>query len=248
VDPRLYAPLRELEQTHWWFRGRRRILLAALERARVRATSILDIGSGAGTHLELLGGRFPGASLTAIDFERAPLCFCRDDRGLPVCQADAQRLPFASASFDLVVGLDVLEHLADDAAALGEMHRVGRPGATLVLTVPAFRALWGSVDELGHHRRRYRGRELRKRVEAAGFEILLERYFNSLLFPAIAGVRLLSRAFPRRPAGGAVRSDFDWVKSGPANELLARVLGAEAHLLGLRVPFGVSLVCLARRR
>ena len=248
MDPRIYAPLRELERTHWWFRGRRRILLAALERLGVGATAILDVGSGAGTNLELLGERFPGAALTAIDLERAPLLFCRADRRLPVCQADAERLPFAGACFDLVAALDALEHFADDAAALRELHRVCRPGGTLIATVPAFRALWGSVDDLGHHHRRYRRRELRARVEAAGFEILLERYFNSLLFAPIAAVRLLSRALPRRPARGPVRSDFDWVKRGPANALLERILAAEAKLLGLRFPFGVSLLCVARRR
>jgi SAM-dependent methyltransferase len=247
VDPRLYAPLRELERTHWWFRGRRRILLAALERARVRATSILDVGSGAGTNLECLRERYPGARLAAVDLERAPLVFCRADLGLPVSQADAGRLPFAEGSFDLVAALDALEHMPDDAAVLRELHRVCRPGGTLVATVPAFPALWGSVDELGHHHRRYRRRELRARVEAAGFEIRLERYFNTLLFPAVAAVRLLARALPRRRTADPARSDFEWVARGPANELLARLLGAEARLLGLRLPFGVSLLCVARR-
>ena len=249
MDPRLYAPLRELERTHWWFRGRRRILLAALERVGVRATRVLDVGSGAGTNLELLGARFPGAGLVGIDLEREPLRFCRADRALPVCQADAERLPFAGGSFDLVAALDALEHLADDAAGLRELHRVCRPGGTLVATVPAFRALWGSVDELGHHHRRYGRRELLARVEMAGFEVVLDRYFNFWLFPGIAAVRLLSRA-RRRPAheAEAARSDFDLVASGPLAALLERVFSSEARLLGLRVPFGVSLLCIARRR
>src|SRR5262245_40410553 len=180
VDPRLYAPLRELERTHWWFRGRRRILLAALERAGVGAgaRALLDVGCGAGTNLEFLAERFPGARAHGIDVERAPLRFCRADRGLPVAQADAERLPFAAGAFDLVAALDALEHLADDAAGLREIHRVLRPGGALVATVPAFPWLWGSVDDLGHHRRRYRRGELSARVCAAGFEIALERYFN----------------------------------------------------------------------
>src|SRR5215470_2459761 len=102
VDPRLYAPLRELERTHWWFRGRRRILLAALERAGVGsgARALLDVGCGAGANLELLAERFAGARAHGIDVERAPLRFCRTDRGLPVAQADAERLPFAAGAFD----------------------------------------------------------------------------------------------------------------------------------------------------
>jgi SAM-dependent methyltransferase len=236
-----------MERTHWWFRGRRRILLAALDRVGVRATRVLDVGSGAGTNLEILGARFPDADLVGIDVEREPLRFCRADRALPVCQADAERLPFASASFDLVAALDALEHLADDAAGLRELHRVCRPGGTLVASVPAFRALWGSVDDLGHHHRRYGRRELLARVEAAGFEVLLDRYFNFWLFPGVAAVRLLARVLPRRRERG-VRSDFDLVKRGPLAALLERVFSSEAHLLGLRLPFGVSLLCIARRR
>src|SRR5262245_58571858 len=193
VDPRIYAPLRELERTHWWFRGRRRILAAALDRLGVRSGRILDVGCGAGANLELLGQREPHAGLVGMDVEREPLRFCREDRRTPVCQADAAHLPFASACFDLVAALDALEHFEDDAAALRELGRVCRPGGALLATVPAFPALWGSVDELGHHHRRYRRRELLARVREAGFEVVFERYVNWLLFPPIATLRLLSR-------------------------------------------------------
>jgi SAM-dependent methyltransferase len=272
VDPRLYAPLRELERTHWWFRGRRRILLAALERAGVggqrsgaapgpggavkaRVGAILDVGCGAGTNLELLAERFPGARLHGIDVERAPLRFCRADRGLPVAQADALHLPFASGSFDVVAALDALEHLPDDGAALREIHRVCRPGGTLVASVPAFGWLWGSVDDLGHHYRRYRRGELRARVEAGGFGVALERYFNYWLLPAVAAVRIGARAVrPRGALAAASRdapepaaSDFDWAARGPLAVLLERIFSSEAHLLALRVPFGVSLLCIGRR-
>jgi SAM-dependent methyltransferase len=256
VDPRLYAPLRELERTHWWFRGRRRILLAALGRAGVEpgVGAILDVGCGAGTNLELLAERFPGAHVRGIDVERAPLRFCRADRGLPVAQADAARLPFAAGSFELVAALDALEHLADDAGALREIHRVLRPGGSLVASVPAFPWLWGSVDDLGHHQRRYRRGELQTRVAAAGFAITLERYFNFWLFPPIAAIRIAARLRrPARPptppdASETAASDFDWAARGGAlAALLERIFASEAHTLALRVPFGVSLLCVARR-
>lgn len=253
LDRRIYAPLRDLERTHWWFRGRRRILLAALERAGVEARSVLDVGCGAGANLELLGERFPGAALHGVDVEREPLRACVADRRLSVSLADAARLPFASASFDLVAALDALEHFADDAAALAELHRVCRPGGALLVTVPAFRWLWGSVDELGHHHRRYQRRELVERVEAAGFDVLLDRFFNVWLFPGVAAVRWLSR--PRSqtgevavPEGGHVASDFDWARGGALGALLERILASEARWLGVRLPFGVSLLCVGRRR
>jgi len=257
LDHRLYARLREIERTHWWFRARRRILRAALEREGVEARTILDVGCGAGANLELLAECFPGAELQGVDVEREPLRFCRADRRLPVSQADAVQLPFADASFDLVTALDALEHIADEARALRELHRVCRPGGALVATVPAFDWLWGSVDELGHHERRYRRAELVARVEAAGFEVVLDRYFNFWLLPAVAAVRVLSGVLRRRatpgspvhasPDPGPPRSDFDWFASGPAAGLLETILASEARLLDWRMPLGVSLLCIARR-
>ena len=248
MDRRVYAQLREIEKDHWWFRGRRRILLAALDRLDVRADSILDVGCGAGTNLDLLSDRFSGSTIHGIDIERDPLRYCREDRPFPVYQADGAQPPFCDAAFDLVAALDTLEHFQDDARALREFHRICRPDGTLLLTVPAFPMLWGSVDDVGHHYRRYRRRELVAKVEAAGFSVRLVHFFNSILLPPIAAVRLLYRALPTPPsADGELRSDFDVVKSGPLNSMLAWILSLEARLIGWRIPFGVSLLCVASR-
>jgi SAM-dependent methyltransferase len=250
VDPRLYRQLREIERSHWWFTGRRRIVLSALERLDVRAESILDVGCGAGTNLELLGERYPQSSICGIDVELDPLRFCLEDRSVPVLQAAAERLPFDAASFDLISAFDTLEHVADDEAALQDLYRVCRPGGALLVTVPAFPFLWGNVDETGRHYRRYIRHDLVSRVEGAGFSVRFVRFFNYLLFTPIAAIRLAARVLPPRGAGDSevVRTDFDVVKSGPLNAFLAMVFSLEASLLGLNPPFGVSLLCVAERR
>jgi ubiquinone/menaquinone biosynthesis C-methylase UbiE len=249
MDRRVYAQLREIESGHWWFQGRRHLLLAALTRLRLEAAAILDVGCGAGTNLDLLSEHFAGCTIHGVDVEREPLGFSREVRDLPVYQADVAKLPFREASFDLVTALDTLEHFADDASALRELHRVCKPGGTLLVTVPAFPLLWGSVDDIGHHHRRYRRRELLEKLQTAGFSPTLVRYFNTFLFPPIAVVRLLHRARPRRQSEGqTLRSDFDVVKSGPLNALLAAIFSLESRLLAWRMPFGVSLLCAARRR
>jgi SAM-dependent methyltransferase len=177
-----------------------------------------------------------------------PLRYCRSGRREAVCQGDVSRLPFRAETFDLISALDTIEHVADDAAALGELFRVCRPGGTVLLTVPAFAFLWGNLDTYGHHYRRYTRPELLARVRGAGFTIRVARFFNYLLFPPIALIRLLARLRPSSAArpGDAVRTDFDVVKQGPLNTLLARLFALEASL-PLGPPFGVSLLCVAAR-
>jgi SAM-dependent methyltransferase len=249
MDPRIYKQLAEIEQTHWWFRGRRRILTAVLARCAVRASSILDVGCGAGTNLDLLRDLHPGSRMVGIDIEYGPLSHYRAAHAAALAQADVRRLPFEARAFDLVTALDAIEHVEDDLSVLRELHRVCRPGGHVLLTVPAFPFLWGNVDDLGHHHRRYRKRELLERVVGAGFAIRFVRFFNYLLFPPIAAVRVLARLAPplNSESAATVRSDFDLVKTGPLNRLLAGIFSLEARTLALRVPVGVSLVCVASR-
>jgi len=249
VDPSQYPEHRRIEATHWWFRGRREILRSALRSLDLDARRVLDVGCGVGANLDLLAETYPQGRLTGIDVQREALRFCRSGHSGRLCRADARVLPFADGSFDLVAALDTLEHLADDDATLLEFLRVCAPGGTLLLTVPAFPSLWGNVDDLGHHYRRYRRAELASKIERAGFSLRRVRFFNFLLFPPIAAIRLLGRLAPglRHAPDGHTRSDFDVVRSGPLNTLLARVFALEAPLLDWGPPFGVSLLCVATR-
>src|SRR5437667_10249215 len=151
-----YAIMRRVEESHWWFVGRRRIIRSFLERVcrdlksiRVEqdkdpTLNILDVGCGTGANLEMLA-EFGDAE--GVDVSSEALDFCRA-RGLAkVKQGAAESLPFEDASFDLVTGLDVVEHLDDDMAGLREMRRVLRPHGRALLFVPAFMFLWGVQDD-----------------------------------------------------------------------------------------------------
>src|ERR1044072_8537020 len=153
-----YAIMRRVEESHWWFVGRRQIIKSFLERVvRQLKTDrerlkILDVGCGTGANLELLA-QFGEAE--GVDVSSEALSFSRE-RGLnKVKQGAAEALPYADGSFDLVTGLDVVEHLDDDLAGLREMRRIlTRAGRALVF-VPAFMFLWGVQDDISNHRRRY---------------------------------------------------------------------------------------------
>lgn len=247
-----YSIMYQVEGEHWWFVGRRRIIesfLAPLcQRLRAdrkptplpdQSIRILDIGCGTGANLELLS-QFGEAE--GVDVSADALAFCHE-RGLRnVRQGAAEHLPWEDGSFDLVTGLDVVEHLDDDIAGLREMRRVLRPGGYAFLFVPAFMFLWGVQDDISHHRRRYTRKGLQLAARAAGFEIERVTYTNiSFFFPVLLG-RLLMRLTGFRPASE------NNINIKALNGMFGRIFGAEGSILRhMNLPFGVSAICLARR-
>ncbi len=233
------------ERDHWWFRARRAIFAAILDRAAPLPSGarILDLGPGHGVNGSILQ---PRGRWIALDVARDSLDGCRAGGALAL-QSDAARVAAKDGAFDLVCALDVLEHLDDDATALAEWRRVTRAGGRLLLSVPAFSFLWGRQDVLSEHRRRYTRPRLRALVERAGFEIERLTYFNTLLFPPIALVRLLMRPFLR---ASVARGGSDLSMPLPiVDRLLYASFAVERHwLVRADLPVGVSLLCVARPR
>ncbi len=245
MDPCYYAEHRKHEDGHWWFAGRRRIIMALLERelgpGGAPDRRLLDIGCGTGM---MLGELSRLGAAEGVDADEQAVAFCRA-RGLErVSLLEGDRLPQATGTYDVVSLFDVVEHLDDDLAMLREARRVLAPGGLLAVTVPAYAWMWGPQDEISHHRRRYVRPQLRALLEQAGLAVRRATYFNTLLLPPIAAVRVLRRDRP----GDELRSDFEMTRPGPLNTALARLFGAEAALLraGVSFPFGVSILALAR--
>jgi SAM-dependent methyltransferase len=238
-----YSIMYEVEGTHWWFAGRRRIIAAFVEEICREMDSgrarILDVGCGTGANLELLA-QYGDAE--GVDISTDALEFCRA-RGLEkVRLGAAETLPYEDNSFDIVTALDVVEHLDDDVGGLKEMRRVLKPGGRALLFVPAFMFLWGVQDDVSHHRRRYTLKNLRGVVREAGFEVERATYANISFFAPILAGRALMRATGIRPASE------NNINVSALNGLLGRILGAESTLLRhMNFPFGVSALCVARR-
>jgi SAM-dependent methyltransferase len=240
-----YSIMYEVEGTHWWFAGRRRILESFLERIvaglelKDRKPRILDVGCGTGANLEMLA-RFGEAE--GVDVSEDALAFCQA-RGLNCVRLGAaEKLPYEDRAFDIVTALDVVEHLDDDAAGLREMRRVLKPRGYALLFVPAFTFLWGVQDDISHHRRRYRLPQLLSAVRAAGFEVERATYANITFFMPILLGRALMRVTGIRPASE------NNITVSSLNGMLGRIFGAESKVLSrMNFPFGVSAVCVARR-
>jgi SAM-dependent methyltransferase len=239
VEEHVYQQLYDLEDGHWWFRGRRAVLWAMLSRAGVpERPQVLDAGCGTGRNLAEFGRL---GTARGVDPSRQAIEFCRR-RGLgEVEAAGIESLPYADGTFDLILATDVLEHVERDDLAAAELRRVAAPGAVLVVTVPAYRWLWSQHDDSHHHLRRYTAGALRARLVAAGWRPVLQTYFNSLLLPPIALVRLLAR----RRSGS--RTDYQ-LTGGVMNWLLEAPMRAEATLIarGMRFPAGVSIGMVCR--
>ena len=244
MDKDFYPAYFELEGRHWWFLGRRRLFLSLLEdrfpRAR-RPIDVLDFGCGTGAFLEDLD-RF--GTVRGVDADASAVSFCHARGRREVLHVPpGASLPFGDDTFDLVTTLDVVEHIDDDVGALAELRRVLRPGGVLLVAVPAFMFLWGKQDDVSHHRRRYTARTLSSALARAGFGIDRMTYFNTVLFAPIAAVRIGRRLLRIE---GSAQSDFEL---GPSalNGLLGAVFGAEtAVVTRWRLPFGVSLLSLAK--
>ena len=241
MDSREHERLAHFEEWYWWHRGRQAVVRRLLERHASPRSRILDVGCGTGATTLALRRFGP---VVGIDVGMRALEIARE-RGVAVARASAARLPARREAFDLVVALDVLEHLEDDVAAAREIRDALRPGGLLLATVPAHPFLWSGHDEALGHRRRYRRRELLECLERAGLELVFCSYAMASVLPAAIVVRLAGRWIRR----GAPRLESGYVPVPTAlNRLLAWISGAESRLLRwMRLPFGLSLAVVARR-
>jgi SAM-dependent methyltransferase len=230
----------EVEDRHWWFRGRWAVVEAMLSRTPLPAEpKILDAGCGTGGYLKryaLLG------DATGVDPSPDAVRFCHERGFDSVREGGLEHLPFEDGAFDLIAATDVLEHVAAEEQALREMWRVAAPGAVLLLTVPAYMWLWTEEDEHLHHHRRYTRPRLRQAVERVGWETRIATYFNSLLLAPIA----LARRLPNRQNGE--KADLERT---PAilDKPLSLPMRFEARLIraGVRLPAGVSVGVVCRK-
>jgi SAM-dependent methyltransferase len=240
MDNRLMTAMLEVDEHHWWYRGRRAIVDAQLSQLALPPSArILDAGCGSGRMLQELV-RYGQASGVELDPRAAEVARSRGHG--EVRAGSLEQLPWDAHSFDLITCLDVLEHTPDDRLTLTELRRVCAVGGRLLLTVPAYQALWSLHDEANHHFRRYGRRALRQTVADAGWKLERITSFNSILLVPAAAVRLAQRG--RRPDEG-YRPELE---RGPMwlNRLLEWPLRAEAWWIarGLDLPAGLSLMAL----
>ncbi|HMJ01303.1 MAG TPA: class I SAM-dependent methyltransferase [Conexibacter sp.] len=248
------------EDRHWWYRGRRRIVCDELAQLPVGPTMrVLDAGCGSGRLLDELRGY---GQVTGLDLNPGSVEIARSRGHEDVVQGPVEELPWPDATFDLVISLDMVEHTADDRVTLRELGRVTKPGGRFLMTVPALRALWSSHDIFNNHHRRYDRPMMRALAADTGWTIERMTYFNSLLLPPAAAVRLTQRLRHRRAiADGSMAEIANGVDHGQhgsdvdmtpdwMSPVLEFPMKLEASWLrGARrsLPAGLSLLAIMRR-
>lgn len=235
-----YLSLYTTEKDHWWYRVRRSLVHNLIKKHfPAGRPKILDLGCGTGilmTELE----RY--ADVTGVDFSEQAVNFSRE-RGLRnVSLGDATKISFAGESFDIVLALDVLEHIKDDSKAISEIRRVLKPGGKTIIFVPTFKILWSVTDELSEHHRRYNLKMLKRLLKKEGFSIARASYFNFILFIPILLVRVIVRLLN-------INMKSENSMGGPIiNSILYRIFSAEIPLLRfMNFPFGVSVMVIAEK-
>lgn len=241
-----YRVMFSLEQSYWWFLGKQHLIKGQLQKYLSTPQGnnrILDIGSGTGINLKLLGAY---GEAYGTDVSREAIEFLRR-RGLGrLVRADADRpLPFKDHSFSLITCLDVLEHLERDRGLLKEMLRVCREGGRILITVPAFMLFWSPHDVALHHKRRYTRRQILRSLRPLNCRVLMTSYFNCLLSIPILITRRVKGLLSNK---GRAQSDFFLQLPPVLNRGLASLFKLEISLLRfLRYPFGISILVVLEK-
>jgi SAM-dependent methyltransferase len=247
MEQNAYRQFMELEQSHFWFVGRRRIFFHLLDRElNGRADrQVLDVGCGAGGMLAPLS-RY--GQVAGIDTAPELVDFCRARGFERVSVASAYELPAENGSLDLITLFDTIEHVPDDLSALRECRRALASDGLLFVSVPAYQFLYANNDRVAQHQRRYTARGLRRKLAQAGFEPSRVTYFNTLLFPAILPAVLAKKAKERFVDPGDATNLSHRVPA-VLNRALAATMGSERHLVArFSLPVGHSIIAMARPR
>jgi SAM-dependent methyltransferase len=247
--------LLRMQDQHFWYKGRHRFLLAALDRFRPvsRPAAAIDLGGGCGGWVRYLAARRPGWAEPLALADSSQVALKAAARVLPAdvlrFQIDLMNLGWRD-KWDVAFLLDVLEHLPDDAAALRQAAGALRPGGHLFVTTPALPAFWSYNDELASHLRRYTRADFARLAADTGLELCDARYFMFFLSP----LYWLAR---RRP-GITRMSDEERqelfrrshrVPAAPVNQALSLVFSAETPVgHWARFPWGTSVLGVFRKK
>ncbi len=233
----------QVEATHWWFVGRRKLFSQIIKAFDLPPNiNVLDIGTSTGTNLRMLR-ELGYCNVRGLDLHDEAIRWCADKGLGQVDKGDICSIPSPDSVYDLVMATDIIEHVDDDITALSEIARVLKPNGYAIITVPAFQSLWGLQDEASHHKRRYRQNELLEKLGQADLYAKKSFYFNYLLFAPIWLARQIIRVFRIQ-----LKSENE-LNSNVINSILTVIFSIDILTARkLKPPFGVSILAVVTKK
>lgn len=241
----MYKLFYEIQKKHWWFVSKKKIVSIFIEKILIdknkQELKILDIGCGSGLMLEKLTEY---GSVYGMDTSEEAISFSKEIYSGDIRKGSLPNdVPYQNNFFDLIVALDVIEHIDEDLMALRVLEAKLTRSGKAIITVPAYMFLWSKFDDLNEHKRRYTVSELKDKLESAGFNIKKISYYNSFLLPAVCIVRLFNKFLKRN-----AESEMD-MPSEYVNYLLRQIFSSEGIFLKkVNFPFGVSILAIVEKR
>ncbi|HSY17982.1 MAG TPA: class I SAM-dependent methyltransferase [Candidatus Acidoferrales bacterium] len=245
MNPEEYSNLAKVEQQHWFYAGKRKIVRHWINRCHPLkpADLLADCGAGTGIFADEMRG---ACRVIAVDdYEESLELLCARIGKENVRKGSCTALPLADDSVDVLTALDVIEHVQDDQAALREFLRVTRPGGLIVITVPALMALWSDWDVTLRHFRRYDRPALLK-IIPPGLEVRHINYVNVAVLPVVYFIRKF-RALKQRLGFASTARSEDRIPPQWLNRILERVFLRLACQTGVRFPAGVGLILVLQK-
>jgi SAM-dependent methyltransferase len=249
-DPSFFEQLAKVEDRHFWFRARNRLIFGITRRLTsglAPGYRVLEVGCGTGNVLRVLRQACPDGNVVGLELWLDGLRFAQERSDGPLVQGDVRHSPFGKP-FELIGMFDVLEHIPEEVETLVALREALAPGGRLMLTVPAHQYLWSYFDEAAQHCRRYSTSQIRDRLTQAGFQVEFLSEFMVCIFPIVWLFRKVgNRRQGTEEARTLAMKEFRVLPV--INGLLTAVLKLETLWLnrGWRLPIGTSLIVVARK-
>lgn len=234
----------EVRESHFWFSMRNLFILQLMQDVRIPASESRFVEYGCSNGLVMAELERAGWNVLGTDMHLGGLRNAAATVRGPLVCSPLDKLEFETP-VDVVGFFDVIEHLQDDHAALEKAAAELRPGGYVVVTVPAFQGLWSTFDVLLGHKRRYTAGELANLFGRLGLEVVTVRYAFAFMFPLV----WLQRKLVREAPASEQRKAYYRAPHPLVNAMLGMLCRLEMVLLrlGIRLPFGTSVMAVARK-